>query len=81
MQSAFFFPGRLDPVLDGGKGDENPVIAPEVPGRRLVGQAILGDEADGQLLDTAGVKALGQGQVTQVNRTSPFAHPGPRQRH
>ena len=66
MVSIFFFPGRLDPVLDGGAGDEDAVVAPEVPGGRLVGQAVLGDQADGQILDAAGVLALGPGQVGQV---------------
>src|SRR5947199_5498540 len=66
MVSIFFFPGRLDPVLDGGPGDEDPVVAPQVPLRRLVGQFILGDEPDGQILDAPGVVAPGVGQVGQV---------------
>src|SRR5262245_59992346 len=66
MLSTFFSPGGLDPVLDGGKGDEDPVVAPEVPGSGLVGQAVLGDQSDGQVLDAARVVALGQGQVGGV---------------
>jgi hypothetical protein len=64
--STFFSPGGLDPVLDGGVGDEDAVVAPEVPGRGAVGQAILGHQADSYLLDTAGVQALGQSQVGQI---------------
>src|SRR5262245_58494993 len=66
MLARFFPPGGLDPVLDGGKGDEDSVIAPEVPTGGLVGQSVLGDQSDGQILDSAGVVALGQGQVGQV---------------
>src|SRR5262249_52897424 len=66
MLSRFFPPGGLDPVLDGGEGDEHPVVAPQVPLRRLVGQAVLGDQSDGQVLDAAGVVAPGQGQVGGV---------------
>jgi hypothetical protein len=66
MLSIFFFPGRLDPVLDGGVGNEDAVIAPQVPTGHLVGQAIFGDEADGPLLDTTGVAAVRQSQVGNV---------------
>src|SRR6266446_847934 len=67
MLSSFFPPGRLDPVLDGGVGDEDAVVAPEVPTGSLVGQAIFGDKTDGPLLDTTGVLAVGQSQVGDVN--------------
>src|SRR5262245_32631732 len=66
MLSTFFSPGGLDPVLDGGKGDEDAVVAPQVPGSGLVGQAVLGDQPDGQVLDAARVVAPGQGQVGGV---------------
>jgi hypothetical protein len=62
-----FFPRRLDPVLNGGVGDENAVVTPEVPGSRPVGQAVLDDQTDSPLLDTASVQTLGQGQVRQIN--------------
>src|SRR5262249_56457779 len=68
MASSFFSPGGLDPVLDGGEGDEDPVVAPQVPLGRLVRQPALGDEPDGQVLDAAGVAALGPGQVGQLGR-------------
>src|ERR1041385_5395776 len=62
MVSIFFFPGGLDPVLDGGPRDEDPVVAPQVPLGHLVRQAVLGDEPDSQGLDAARVQALGPGQ-------------------
>ena len=37
---AFFSP-RLDPVLDRGKRDKDAVVAPEVPARWPVGQAVF----------------------------------------
>src|SRR5207244_9364950 len=49
------------------KGNEDAVVAPQVPGGGLVGQAVLGDHADGQLLDAAGVMALGPGQIGQID--------------
>ena len=66
MAARSFFPRGLDPVLDGGVGDEDAVVAPPVPAGGLVGQAVLGHQADGQPLDAAGVQALGQGQVGQI---------------
>jgi hypothetical protein len=66
MLSTFFFPSRLDPILDGGVGHEDAVIAPQVPTGDLVGQAVFGDETDGPLLDPAGIVAVGQGQVGNV---------------
>ena len=42
------------------------MVTPEVPTGGLIGQAILGHQADGQFLNAAGVVALGQGQVGQV---------------
>src|SRR4051794_14064040 len=66
MVSTFFPPGRLDPVLDGGVGHEDSVVAPQVPTGGLVGQAVLGHQADGQSLDAAGVQAFGQSQVGQI---------------
>jgi hypothetical protein len=66
MLAIFFFPGRLDPILDGGVGDEDAVVAPQVPTGGLVGQAIFGDETDGPLLDTAGIAAVRQSQVGNI---------------
>jgi hypothetical protein len=66
MLSIFFFPSRLDPVLDGGVGDEDAVIAPQVPTGGLVRQAIFGDKMNGPLLDTASVPAVRQSQVGDI---------------
>jgi hypothetical protein len=43
MRACAFFP-RLNPVLDRRKGDKDAVVAPEVPTRWAVGQAILDHE-------------------------------------
>src|SRR5579871_2340994 len=66
MLSIFFFPSRLDPVLDGGPRDEDAVIAPQVPTGSLVGQAIFGDKTNGPFLDTTCVLAVGQSQVRNI---------------
>ena len=68
MLSTFFFPAGLNPVLDGGAGDEDPVVAPQVPGGGLVGQTVLDHHADSQVLDAARVLAFGPSQVGQVSR-------------
>src|SRR3954447_14473957 len=85
MVSTFFPPGRLDPVLDGGVGDENAVVTPEVPGSSPVGQPVLDDQTDSPLLDAAGVQTLGQGQVGQVDgettATAEAAMPGKGNNH
>jgi hypothetical protein len=63
---AAFFPPGLHPVLDGGEGDKDPVIAPEVPAGGLIGQAILDDESHGKADDAMGVMGFGQGVVGHV---------------
>ena len=73
MRRAAFFPPGLDPVLDGGPGHEDTVIAPEVPTRRPVRQAVLGNQADGRLLHAVGVMAFRQGQVGHVGVEAPAA--------
>jgi hypothetical protein len=67
MVARSFFPRGLNPVLDGGVGDEDFVVAPEVPGSGPVRQAVLDDQAYSPLLHAAGVQALGQGQVGQIH--------------
>jgi hypothetical protein len=66
MLSIFFSPGRLHPILDGGPGDKDAVVTPEVPTGCSVGQAVFGNKTDSQLLDAAGVQAVGQRQVGHV---------------
>jgi hypothetical protein len=61
-----FFSRCLDPVLDGGVGDEDAVVTPEEPAGVAVGQAIFGDQTDGPLLDAAGVLTVGQSQVGDI---------------
>jgi hypothetical protein len=58
---AAFFPPGLHPVLDGGEGDKDTVIAPQVPAGGLIWQAILDDESHGEGDDTMGVARSGQG--------------------
>jgi hypothetical protein len=36
MRSAAFFPPGLHPVLDGGVGDKDPMVAPEMPTGGLI---------------------------------------------
>jgi hypothetical protein len=66
MLSTFFFPSRLNPVLDGGVGDEDAVVAPQVRTGSLVGQAVFSDKTDGPLLDTTGVLTVRQSQVGNI---------------
>ena len=61
-----FSPRVLHPVLDGGVGDEDAMISPQVPTGRPIRQTVLRDEAHGQLLDATGVEALGECEVGQV---------------
>lgn len=42
------------------------MVTPQVPGGSAIGQAILDDDADSQILNAAGVQAVGQGKVSQV---------------
>jgi hypothetical protein len=66
MRSAAFFPPGLHPVLDGGEGDEDAMVAPVVPTGGLIGQAVLHHQPDGQGHDPMGVVGLGRGQVGHV---------------
>ncbi len=43
------------------------MVTPQVPTGGLVGQAVLGYQADSEVLDAAGVVALGPGQVGQLD--------------
>jgi hypothetical protein len=52
--------------LDGGEGDKNAMIAPQVPAGGLIRQAILHDEPHGQRNNPMGVMGLGQGVVGHV---------------
>jgi hypothetical protein len=52
--------------LDGGEGDENPMVTPQMPAGSLIRQAILHDEAYGQRNNTMGVMGFGQSIVGHV---------------
>src|ERR671933_1210611 len=43
------FPPSLAPVLDGGKGDKDAVVAPEVPAGGTVGHAVLDHQPHRQI--------------------------------
>jgi hypothetical protein len=52
--------------LDGGVGDENALIAPQMPTGGLIRQAVLDDESHGHADNTVSVVGLGQGVVGHV---------------
>jgi hypothetical protein len=66
MRACAFFSPSLDPVLDRGKRDKNPVVAPEVPAGRTVRQAILDHEPHGEVHHTVGVLTAGWCQIGEV---------------
>src|SRR5438270_1926292 len=65
---AAFFPPGLHPVLDGGEGHKNPMIAPQVPAGGLIRQTVLDDEAYGQGHDTMAVAGFGEGVFGRIGR-------------
>jgi hypothetical protein len=67
MRACAFFSPRLDPVLDGGKRDKDPVVAPEVPAGGTVGQAILDHEPHGEVHHAVGVLTAGWCQIGEVH--------------
>src|SRR5215475_11617183 len=66
MRPCAFFSPSLDPVLDRGKRDKDPVVAPEVPTGGPVGQAILDHEPYGEVHHTVGVLTAGWCQIGEV---------------
>src|SRR6516164_6385206 len=66
MRACAFFSPRLDPVLDRGKRDKDAVVAPEVPARWPVGQAVLDHEPHGQINHAVGVLTAGWRQSREV---------------
>src|SRR5262252_9596662 len=67
MRACAFFSPRLDPVLDRGKRDKDPVVAPEVPAGGTVGQAILDHESHGQVHHAVVVLTAGWCQIGEVH--------------
>jgi len=55
MRACAFFSPSLHPVLNGGEGDEDAVVSPQVPTCRAVGQAILDHDPHGQVNHPVGV--------------------------
>ena len=66
MRACAFFSPSLDPVLDRGKGDKDAVVAPEVPTRRAVGQAVLDHEPYRQINHAVGVLTARWRQIGEV---------------
>ena len=61
-----FFPPRLAPVLDGGKGHEDPMVSPQVPTRRARGQAVLDHQSHRQIHHAVGRVTARWRQLTEV---------------
>src|SRR5882672_7020949 len=66
MRACAFFPPRLDPVLDRGTRDKDTVVAPEVPTRRPIGQAVLDHQPYRQINHAVGVLTAGWRQIGEV---------------
>jgi len=66
MRACAFFSPSLDPVLDGGKGHKDAVVAPQVPTRRAVGHAVLDHEPHRQIDHAVGVLTARGRQSRQV---------------
>src|SRR5215216_1263986 len=66
MRDCAFFPPSLDPVLDRGKRNENPVVSPQVPTCRAVGQTVFDHDADCQIDHSVGILTARWGQVREV---------------
>src|SRR5215471_10126693 len=66
MRACAFFSPSLNPVLDRGKRDKDPVVAPEVPAGGTVRQAILDHEPHGEVHHAVGVLTAGWCQIGEV---------------
>src|SRR5499426_4694977 len=66
MRACAFFSPRLNPVLDGRKGHKDTVVAPEVPTRGPVGQAVFDHEPHGEVYHAVGVLTAGWRQIREV---------------
>src|SRR5215475_12465446 len=72
MRACAFFSPSLDPVLDRGKRDKDAVVAPEVPTRGPVGQAVFDHQPDRQIHHAVGVLSARWRQIREV-RVKVFA--------
>src|SRR6266487_6883097 len=66
MRACAFFSPRFDPVLDRGKRHKDAVVAPQVPTRRAVGQAVLHDEPHRQIDDAVGIATARWREIREV---------------
>src|SRR5215468_8811511 len=66
MRACAFFSPSLHPILDRGKGDKHPVVTPQVPAGRPVGQAIFDHQPYRQIHHAVGVLTAGWRQVREV---------------
>src|SRR5262249_32263484 len=66
MRACAFFSPSLDPMLDGGKGHKDPVVAPQVPTRWAVGQTVFDHEAARQLDHPVGILTARWSQIREV---------------
>src|SRR5215475_5737234 len=66
MRACAFFSPSLDPVLDGRKRDKDAVVAPEMPTRGPVGQAVFDHQPHRQIHHAVGVLTAGWGQIGEV---------------
>src|SRR5882672_7317642 len=57
-----FFPPSLHPVLEGGIGHKHPVVTPQMPTGRFIGEAVLDHQAYRQADAPMRVLALGRRQ-------------------
>jgi len=66
MRACAFFSPSLYPILDRGKGDKHPVVTPQVPAGRTVGQAIFDDKSHRQIDHAMGVLTPRWRQIREV---------------
>src|SRR5215475_8308671 len=66
IRACAFFSPRLDPVLDRGKRDKDAVVAPEVPTRGSVGQAVFDYQPYRQIHHAVRVLSAGWRQIREV---------------
>ena len=66
MRTCAFFSPSLDPVLDRGKRDKDAVVAPEVPTRRPVGQAVFDHQSYRQINHAVRILTAGWRQIREV---------------
>src|SRR5687767_677119 len=66
MSLCAFFSPSLHPVLDRGKGNEHPVVAPQVPTRGTIGQAIFDHDPHRQIDHPVGIMTARWRQIREV---------------